>query len=219
MEGLASRGEEGRANAVMAQNVEVLFGFSRPRERVLAATKIRSTLLVSSQQSLRIRNAYDRYLHLVDPEHRAALAELVVGVWTPVDVATAHYNACDRLGFDTAELISIGHDVEARLRNSILLNLAHVARGVGVSPLTVISQAPKFWARTFVGSEVCAERLGPKDARFSIAGFPFAPIPYNRVTFRGILESLVAPFCQRAFVRDAPECKGPLSLGWHIAWA
>jgi hypothetical protein len=186
---------------------------------VPVATQIRSTLLVSSQQSLRIRNAYDRYLDLVDPEARAALSNLVVGVWTPIPLAVAHYDACERLGFSTAELVSIGHDVEARLRKSILLNLAHVARGVGVTPLAVLSQSPKFWARTFVGSEVCVERLGPKDARFSIAGFPFAQIPYNRITFRGILESLVAPFCQRAFVRDAPECKGPLGVGWRIAWA
>jgi hypothetical protein len=203
----------------MSENVEVLYGFSTHRDRVPAATQIRSTLLVSSQQSLRVRNAYDRYLDLVDPAHRAVLSDLVVGVWTPMSVAIAHYQACDRLDFDTSELIAIGHDVEARLRNSILLNLVRVARDVGVGPLTVLSQSPKFWARTFIGSEVCVERLGPKDARFSIAGFPFARIPYNRVTFRGILESLVAPFCQRAFVREAPECKGPLSVGWRIAWA
>jgi hypothetical protein len=203
---------------VREENVEVLFGFSTDRERVPAATLIRSTLLVSSQQSLRIRNAYDRYLALVAPEHRATLSGLVVGVWTPMDVATAHYEACDRLGFGTAELLAIGHDVEVRLRKSILLNLAHVARGVGVGPLTVLSQAPKFWGRTFVGSEVCVERLGPKDARLSLAGFPFARIAYNRVTFRGILESLVAPFCRQSFVRDAPECQGPLCIGWRIAW-
>jgi hypothetical protein len=202
----------------MSENVEVLYGFSTHRDRVPAATQIRSTLLVSSQQSLRVRDAYDRYLELVDPAHPAALSDLVVGVWTPMSVATAHYDACERLGFGTADLIAIGHDVEARLRKSILLNLAHVARDVGVGPLAVLTQAPKFWARTFVGSELCCERLGPKDARFSIAGFPFANIAYNRVTFRGILESLVAPFCQRVFVRDAPECKGALSLGWRLAW-
>jgi hypothetical protein len=200
-------------------NVEVLCGFSTRRDRVAVATQIRSTVLVSSQQSLRIRGAYDRYLDLVDPQHRAALAALVVGVWTPVPVAVAHYEACERLDFDTEALMAIGRDVEARLRKSILLNLAHVARDVGVGPFLVIGQAPKFWARTFVGSEVCVERLGPKDARFSIAGFPFAHLAYNRVTFRGILESLVGPFCQRAFVREAPECRGALCVGWRIAWA
>jgi hypothetical protein len=204
---------------VSGESVEIIHGFSTQRDRVPAATRIRSTLLVSSQQSLRARNVYDRYLDLVDPRHHAAVSELVVGVWTPIDVAIAHYDACDRLGLSTEELISIGRDVETRLSRSILLNLAHVARDVGIGPMAALSQAPKFWARTFVGSEVCLERLGPKDARFSIAGFPFAHIPYNRVTFRGILESLVAPLCQRAFVRDAPESKGPLRIGWRIAWA
>jgi hypothetical protein len=199
---------------------EVLHALSAAPERVPLARQIRSTLLVSSQQSLRQRGLYERCLGLVDDAtHRQALASLVVGVWTPIAVGLAHYEACERLDLPVHELISIGHDVEARLRQSILLNLAHAARGIGVTPLAVLMQAPKFWARTFVGSEVGIERLGPKDARLTLAGFPFSHLRYNRISFRGILESLVAPFCARAYVRDAPECAGKGSVGWVIAWA
>jgi hypothetical protein len=199
---------------------EVLHPFSTSRDRVPPATQIKSTLIVSSQQSLRLRGVFDRYLALVtDPAHRAALSSLVVGAWSPIALGVAHYEACERLELPTTDLLAIGHDVEMRLRRSILLNLAHAARGVGITPLTVMMQGPKFWARTFVGSEVSIERLGPKDGRFVIAGFPFAPLTYNRVTFRGILESLFAPFCTRVFVRDAPECAGPASVGWRVAWA
>ena len=198
---------------------EVIHAFSTARDLVPPATRIRTTLLVSSQLSLRTRGLFDRYLALADPAARPALTSLVVGAWSSMELGVIHYEACERLQLPVAELVSIGRDVEARLRKSILLNLAHAARGVGVTPLTVLMQGPKFWARTFVGSEVSIARLGPKDARFAIAGFPLARLTYNRVTFRGILESLVAPFCQRAFVRDAPECAGPAALGWRVAWA
>jgi hypothetical protein len=202
------------------RDCEVLHALSTERDRVPLAKQIRTTLLVSSQQSLRARDLYARYLALVpEAADRAALSSLVVGTWTPIALGVVHYEACERLELPGTELLAIGHDVEMRLRRSILLNLAVAARNVGVSPITVLMQAPKFWSRTFVGSEVSIERLGPKDARFIIAGFPFAHLVYNRVTFRGILESLLAPFCTRVFVRDAPECAGPAALGWRVAWA
>jgi hypothetical protein len=199
-------------------SAEVLHGFSVPRERVPMASQIRSTLLVSSQQSLRKRGHYERYLSLADAAAREELASLVVGVWHPIAVGIAHYSACEQLALSEQELIDIGSDVQERLRSSIMLSLTRAARGVGVTPFTALGQAPKFWARTFVGSEVQLDRLGPKDLRLTLAGFPFAQIAYNRVTFRGILQSLVMPLCRSASVREARECAGPASIGWRVAW-
>jgi hypothetical protein len=199
-------------------SAEILHGFSVPRELVPRATQIRSTLLASSQQSLRKRGHFERYLTLLDPPAREELSALVVGVWYPIALGRAHYEACERLELSEPELVGIGRDVEERLRSSILLNLAHAARGVGVTPVMVLSQAPKFWTRTFVGSEVQLERLGPKDLRLTLGGFPFARLAYNRITFRGILQSLIGPFCRSPTVRDARECSGPTSLGWRVAW-
>jgi hypothetical protein len=199
-------------------SAEILHGFSVSREHVPPATQIRSTLLVSSQHSLRKRDHFERYLELVRPDQRDTLASLVVGVWCPIAQGMAHYEACEQLELGEQEILGIGHDVEERLRSSILLNLAHAARGVGVTPTMVLGQAPKFWTRTFVGSEVQLERLGPKDLRLTLGGFPFAHLTYNRVSFRGILQSLIGPFCRSATVRDARECSGPASIGWRVAW-
>jgi hypothetical protein len=195
---------------------EALYTFSQPRDRVSTMTEIRTTLLVSSQQALKTRGHWSAYLERVPPAQRNDLLTLVVGAWVPIGLGMAHYEACEQLGLPHDELLAIGHDVELRLRKSILL--AHVAREVGVTPVTVLLHAPRFWLRVFRGSEVALHRLGPKDARFAIAGAPFCRLTYNRVTFRGILEALVAPFCQRAFLREAPEASGPMAMGWRIAW-
>jgi hypothetical protein len=197
---------------------ETILPFSLPRTRVPLATQVRSTLLVSSQQSLRVRGYFDRYLELVDDTYRSALHGLVAGVWLPIAVGSAHYEACERLALPQETLLAIGSDVQTRLAASILLSMARVAREAGFTPLTMLSSSQKYWTRVFHGSEVALFRLGPKDARFEIAGFPFASLTYNRVTFRGILASLVSPLCTRLFVRDAPEAAGKSSIGWRLSW-
>ncbi len=99
------------------------------------------------------------------------------------------------------------------MQASILIHFVSIVKHAGANPVTVLVQCRRFWERVFVGSELGVFRLGPKDARLEIAGFPFAALTYNRVTFRGILESLVAPFCIKSFVRDAPELVAYRMLG------
>jgi hypothetical protein len=56
------------ADSARSRQPEVLHPFSTSRDRVPMATQIKTTLLVSSQQSLRLRGAFGRYLTLVkDP--------------------------------------------------------------------------------------------------------------------------------------------------------
>jgi hypothetical protein len=185
---------------------------------VRTATQIRSTLLVSSQQSLKARGLYERYMSFVAPDVRDTLAELVAGTWCPIAVGTVHYEACERLELPNDVLLAIGREVEERLRRSIVAPIARLSREAGATPLSVLVTSRRFWDRVFVGSELGVFQLGPKDLRLQIAGWPFAQITYNRVTFRGILEALVGPFCVKAFVSDAPEAAGPTTVGWRVAW-
>jgi hypothetical protein len=198
--------------------LEAAAPFSMRADLVPTATQIRSTLLVSSQQSLRSRGLYEPYLALLEAGDRKVLTELVAGVWCPIEIGVAHYEACERLGLPNPTLLAIGHEVEARMRASILFHFLRITREAGASPLSVLVRSRRFWDRVFVGSELGVFRLGPKDLRLEIAGFPFATLTYNRVTFRGIVESLMTPFCTKAFVRDAPEAQGATTIGWRVAW-
>jgi hypothetical protein len=201
-----------------SQIIETVAPFTMRADLIRPATQVRSTLLISSQSSLRARGLYDQYLALVDPAERHVLTELVAGTWCPIDVGFAHYAACDRLALPNDTLLAIGRDVEERLRGSILFHFVRMSKQAGADPITMLVQGRRFWDRLFVGSELGVFRLGPKDLRLEIAGFPFTAFTYNRVTFRAIVESLVNPFCTRAFVRDAPEAAGRTTIGWRVSW-
>src|SRR5258708_15872236 len=79
-----------------------------PRNRIANATHFRSTWITASQGTLRTRGLRDRYEALVAPEHRDVLLNIIAGEWLPMEIARAHYTACDRLGLPSDELLEIG---------------------------------------------------------------------------------------------------------------
>jgi serine/threonine protein kinase len=81
-----------------AEDVEWLVPFPKPSHQIEDAKHFRSTWITASQATLRGLGAWDRYEAAIDPAHRAALLSAVAGMWMPIDVARAHYMACDSLG-------------------------------------------------------------------------------------------------------------------------
>src|SRR5712671_1498685 len=78
------------------------------RNRIANATEFRSTWITASQGTLKARGHRERYEALVAPEHRDVLLNIIAGEWLPMEVARAHYTACDRLGLASDELLEIG---------------------------------------------------------------------------------------------------------------
>jgi hypothetical protein len=75
------------------------------------------------------------------------------------------------------------------------------------------------WGRTFEGSAVSVIKLGPKEARFEVAGWPISRSTYCRVAFRGILTAATDIFCVKTYVKEVPALCTELTLGYTIAWA
>jgi hypothetical protein len=94
-----------------------------------------------------------------------------------------------------------------------------LAAGTGVTPWTVFAQARRFWDRAFQGSGVSVSKLGPKEARMEIVGWPLARIEYTRVSFRGILVSLTRRFCTRVYVTEVAAMCTDTSAAYRAAWA
>ena len=66
-----------------------------PIDLIPPTTRFRSTWIVSSLEGLRERGCFDRYeRQLID--YRDAILSAVAGVWLPVDVVRAHYEACEK---------------------------------------------------------------------------------------------------------------------------
>jgi hypothetical protein len=189
------------------------------RERIPVTVQFRSTWLSSSLRSLRERELIDRYLAILPPQHHEAVLSAVAGMWLPVEVALAHYDACDRLGLSNLDLLAIGSEVGKHAQGTVLSTAVRLAKGAGVTPWTIILRLPDVWKRTWIGGAVQIVKSGPKDARVEIAGWPCSRTVYCRVAMRGVITGLVELFCEKAYMKEVPALCTPMTLGYRISWA
>ena len=197
---------------------EVLVPFPFARARVPMATHIRSTMITSSLSTLKALGLFDAYVANLTQVHRDVLPMTVAGFWLPIEQGIAHYEACDKLRLLPNELLSMGEGVGIQSQESALSLALKLAAGSGVTPWTVLSQSRRFWDRAFKGSGVAVFKLGPKEARFEIVGWPLARIDYNRISFRGILVSLARPFCTKVYVTEIAGYTST-TVSYRVAWA
>jgi len=198
---------------------EPFLPFVPDRARAPIATHLRSTMIATSVAALRARGHFDAYRAELDPALRDELPATVAGLWLPMSRGIAHYEACDRLHLPSAVLLDIGADAGSRVAKSALSMVARLAANSGVTPWTIFVQSHRIWDRMFKGSSVGIFKLGPKECRFEVIAWPLASIEYNRVSFRGILRSLLQPFCTQIYVNELTQLGTPLSVAYRVAWA
>jgi hypothetical protein len=206
---------------IVGEREEVLVPFRAGglRTTVPVATRFRSTWLSSSVRALRARNLFDAYLAHLPAQHHDAILNTVVGVWLPVKVAEAHYDACDKLKLPVQELVAIGSEVSLHAQGIVFATALNLAKGAGVTPWQVLPRLPEVWYRIWIGGGVAVYKLGPKDARLEVGGWTCASTTYCRIAMRGVLQGLTEIFCERAYVREVPALCSKLTLGYRIAWA
>lgn len=199
--------------------MEWFLPLEKPREEMKDAKHFRSTWITASQATLRGKGLFDAYRAALDPLHRDALLVVVAGIWLPMDVARAHYAACDTLNLPDDELVEIGRLAMRRANATTLSFITRLAKNAGVTPWTVLAQTPRIMAQTIDDGAVAIAKMGPKDARVEILGYPLASLRYNRITMRGILQGAIELFCRKAYSRELPELCDHHSLGIHLSWA
>jgi hypothetical protein len=197
---------------------EIVLPFPMPRDRIPDGTHFRSTWLTASQQSIRARGYGDAYERHLDPAFKEQVLSIVPGVWMPMEVARAHYTACDALALSTTELVEIGMQATMRANASALDLAVRLARGAGATPWTIMTQIQRIWDRTSRGGAVGIWKLGPKEARMEVVGYPLAGLRYNRITFRGITQAIVGLFCTRVYVQEIPTLCSARTLGFRLSW-
>ena len=154
-------------------NEEVHLPFPAPSKALVPlTTQFRSTWLTSSVRAVKSRGRWDDYLVALPRQHHDAVENSVAGVWLPVDVAIAHYDACDKLNFTPMELFVIGGEVHTTAQASVFSMLVKLATGAGATPWTAASQFNRLWSRVWIGGGVAVYKLGPKEARLEFAGWP-----------------------------------------------
>jgi hypothetical protein len=187
------------------------------RAEVKAVTHIRSTLLMSSQTTLRETGLYDRYRLLLPAYMHDQILQLSAPTWLPLSLGIAHYSACDQLGLSDKEAVAMATRLAMNRRGSFLGIALNLACGAGATPWTIAKQIPKMWARAFMGGAIGGTKLGPKELRLEIAGWPLADISWTRNAVNGLVLGVLKLTCREAYVRTLPS-ERPAEAAYQISW-
>jgi len=207
------------ATPASRQTPEVLVPLSAAGERPTTNGQFRSTLLTTSLKAIRDRGHGDRYLELLPEKHHDAVRACIAGMWLPMELGIAHYEACDALGLTESEQMAIGKEVGLTIQGTFLGTMLKLAKGAGVTPWLCLGQYQRLYDRLLVGGGVVVTKVGPKEARLECHNLLLARIPYFRTAFRGVNEASCELFCTKAYVLEIKAMCTPTSLGYRISWA
>lgn len=186
--------------------------------RVPNATSFSSTWLSSSLKAARERGLMDRYLAGLPARYHDQVLHSVPGTWLPVEIAVAHYEAMDSLGFTEDEIVKIGMEVTQRFHGVFFSTVFRLATAAGVTPWSVFTHSQRMWDRTWVGGGIAIFKSGPRDARGEIVGWPCARVRYCRIAMRGMILGTVALFCKKATILEISSQCTDTTLGYRIQW-
>ena len=201
-------------------SAEAILPLPAELDRIQPASQVRSTLIMASLKTMREEGLFEEYERNLTGEYR----ELVLGVasprWLPIGAAMAHYGACNDLGLPSTRVADMARRVSMKSQGTFLGVALNIARGVGVTPWTVLGQTRRIWERAFVGGAIAVYKLGPYDARIEIAAWPCARIEYCRHAFRGIAHGVCLLLSKMATVREVtPSVVVGDSVAYRINWS
>lgn len=202
----------------MAQEQRVLLDHSSPNGSVMR--NVRGALLASSLQSLREMGLFERYLsHLPKAYHEPVLFALASS-WQPLEIAEAHYKACDDMELDDAQLIAIGEAVSKRIMGTFLGTIFRTGRTFGAAPTpwVVLCQYHRVCERILDGGRFMVMEVGPKDAIVQTRGLPLFRFRYFRTATLGMFRGGVNVFAKSCFARELPERYSHESLTVSLRW-
>jgi hypothetical protein len=112
---------------------------------------------------------------------------VIAASWVPIDLARAHYVACDRMKLGDRATEELGSLMAASVSGTLLASLLRTVRSAGLDSLwTVLKQNDRLWDRMYQGGGVTVIKLGPKDlilentvfhwSRVATSAPPTAPI-------------------------------------------
>lgn len=165
---------------------------------------VRGSLLASSIETLRELGLFEAYRAKLDPSYAEAILYGVASSWLPVEVAMAHYAACDALALSDADLARIGEAVSTRIMGTFLGTMLRSSRSVGAapSPWVPIKQYGRVCERLMNGGRYVVYEAGPKDAVLEAHGIPMLAYRYFRSAQVGMTRGAAGVFAKTCFAKE-----------------
>jgi hypothetical protein len=194
---------------------DVILAFPTP---IRPTRHVRSTLILASIDSVKKSGRFDDYERGLLPEHKDAVLGAIAATWLPIEVALAHYSACDALGLSPDQQVQAGRSTFMGARPTLLGTAVALARTAGFTPWQAFPLYQRFWDRGLDGGGMTVVQVGPKDAHITIVQCSLFSSAYFRNGLRGLCASLTQLFCTRAYVTERSHASsGTLAL--RVQWA
>ena len=155
--------------------------------------QVRGSLIASSLETLRQLALFDRYIVHLPREHHDQILYLVAASWIPIDVAMAHYAACEEMQLSETELHEIGAYVSKRIMGTFLGTLMRTAGSV-IAPGSALKHYPRLWDRLLMGGSCSVSMMGKKDARIESRGVSMFRYRYFRIAYTGLIRGAATVF-------------------------
>lgn len=179
---------------------------------------VRGSLIVSSLQTLRELGYFARYEELLHPLYRDAVLLALAASWLPLEVAMAHYAACEAMDLQEAELNAIGHNVSSRIMGTFLGTLLRGSRQAGAhtAPLVTLRHYNKLWDRLLQGGACQVRQVGLKDAVIESRGLAMFRYRYFRVAYAGVIHGAGSMFAKTFYTRiqRASDSTMVVAISW-----
>lgn len=199
--------------------MEVFLPHESAPASVAMASAVRGTVLLSSLRGLQTRGLYARYLEVLPKEHHDAVLSLTAASWQPIELAIAHYRACEALSLDRLTIEQIGRESGLFVNSTVLGAVARVSRSAGVTPWLPLENSHKLRSRTWVGSSIAVYKIGPKEACFEWIQLPVAQFAYMRIAFGGFAAAIGGLFSNMMIVKDMQPDSRSTRLRYKMSWA
>jgi hypothetical protein len=154
-------------------------------------TAIKNVLIQSSLAELKNHGHYERYSELMAADMLETLQLSLAPGWIPIELALAHYDACDRLELSPAQFAAIGNDVGDRVQDAVLISLAKKTRPANIDVDAVLGPLQRMWPRLFQGGSVQTVRVAPRVRLIEERGFRLNRYHYYR---QGHLAALASTY-------------------------
>lgn len=178
---------------------------------------VRGSLIASSLATLRSNGLYERYLDCLPGDQQNRVLYIVAASWVPVDIALAHYGACDAMRLTEAELERMGRNVSERIMGTFLGTLVRTARKIYTPSSVPLRQYPKLWDRLLQGGGCTVSMSNAaKTACIESRGVPMFRYRYFRIAYAALIRGAGAMFRDdmNVRIRNATDLSLTTELNW-----
>lgn len=182
-----------------------------------AVRQVRGSLVVSSLQTLRELDLFERYLQCLPPQHQDEVLYILAASWIPVELALLHYAACDALQLTDAEHEQIGQRVSQRIMGTFLGTMLKKVRVIAAPVSVPLRQYPRLWERLMLGGGCRVYMTGARQGCIESYGVPMFRYRYFRVAYAGLIRGAGLMF--RSTVHVHPRNATDDALVVDVSWA